>query len=374
MKIKLKNTPEQIELIKALGSKDKSVSMEASEALAAFLSTVIQQVLQQAGTASMIYVDSEFDEDDSPSYPLDLYYDQNVDYVSVWSQSVAGGLPTNTVEGNKEMKIATYRLDTAVSFLKKYARRSRLDVVSKATERMAQELLVKQELNAWTVILSGLAQASTKGVKHVIRANTAGVFQVQDLNDLMVRIKRINQSFAAGTPVQAYSKGLTDLIVSPEIKGQIRAFAYQPMNTRNGATTTSGATSIALPDNVREEIYRAAGSSEIYGVAITELNELGISQKYNTLFGALTNSVAYTKLGGSGSAGFNTGTEEILVGLDLSRDAFIRPVAKQAESGGQLLVLPDDQFLARSEKTGFYAFLEEGRVMVDGRAVCGLVI
>ena len=42
MKIKLKNTPEQIELIKAMGSKNSTVAREATEAVAAFLGPVIR--------------------------------------------------------------------------------------------------------------------------------------------------------------------------------------------------------------------------------------------------------------------------------------------------------------------------------------------
>ena len=119
MKLKLKDTPEQVELIKAIGSRDASVAREASEAFAAFLGPVIQKVLHTAGTASQIYVDSAYDEDDSPSYPLDLYYNEGEGYVTVWSQHMAGGLPTSQVEGMREIKIATYRLDSAVSFNKR---------------------------------------------------------------------------------------------------------------------------------------------------------------------------------------------------------------------------------------------------------------
>ena len=67
MKLTLKNTPEQIELIKAMGSKNPSTAKEAQEAFAAFLGPVISQVLMTAGTASQIYTDSEFNEDDNPS-------------------------------------------------------------------------------------------------------------------------------------------------------------------------------------------------------------------------------------------------------------------------------------------------------------------
>ena len=82
-------------------------------------------------------------------------------------------MPSSHVEGMSELKIATYRLDSAVSFNKRYARKARLDVVSKAVERMAQEVLVKQERNAWAVIMKGLAEASTDvdgtAYQHVVR-------------------------------------------------------------------------------------------------------------------------------------------------------------------------------------------------------------
>lgn len=382
MKLKLKNTPEQVELIKAIGSRDSAVAREASEAFAAFLGPVIEKVLLTAGTASQIYVDSAFDEDDSPSYPLDLYHGEGEGHVTVWSQHMAGGLPTSQVEGMKEIKIATYRLDSAVSFNKRYARRARLDVISKALERMANEVLIKQERNAWAVILKALADAQTNSLKHVLSANTIGSFGLADLNSLMVRTKRINESFSGHTPVAPYSNGITDLYVSPEIKAQIRAFAYNPINT----TGVTHAFDQTLPDNVREEIYRAAGMQSIYGVNLIELVELGAGKKYNTLFNSLAVTGATdnleTLLGSAGLSGgttWNAANHQVLVGVDNSRGAFIRPVARQHDyqGGGTFVALPDDQFNMygnRVEKTGFYGFLEEGRICIDARAVMGLIV
>jgi hypothetical protein len=367
MKIKLKNTPEQVELIKAMGSRRPEESRPAMEAFAAFIGPVVQKVLMQAGTASMIYTDSEYDEDDSPSLPLDLWYDQGANFVQVWFQTMAGGLPSSLVEGLKELKFHTYRLDSAVSFLKAYARKARLDVVSKAVERMTNEVLVKQERNAWAVILKALAEARTTvgstTYEHVIDANTDNVFQIDDLNHLLTRGRRINVSYANGTPADYSSRGITDLFVSPEVKEQIRSFAYQPMNTR-AVPNTDESTALGLPDNVREEIYRAAGTQEIYGVGITELLEFGVAQKYNTLFDTFY----------GGTVTMADANDEILVGVDLSRDAFIRPVARQAESGGTFTAQPDDQFVSRQEKTGFWGFLEEGRIVTDARALLGLVV
>lgn len=378
MRIKLKNTPEQVELIKALGSKNRLVAAEAAEAFAAFLGPVIQRVILQAGTASQIYTDAPFDENDSPSYPLDLYYQElNNGYVSVWSQTLAGGLPSSQdVSAIQEVKIATYRLDSAVSINKRYARQARLDVIAKLVERMSQEVLVKQERNAWAVILKALGEASTtpqgaSALKHYTEAGTLGQFKLDDLNKLMTRVKRINESWAGGTPADPYSTGLTDLYVSPEIKENIRAFAYNPLNTiaPAGGAATNSTVGIPLSDNMRDEIYRSAGLQEIYGVNIVELIELGKSKKYNILFDNYITTLPVTT-----GTGFDAGVHQILVGVDNTKGALIRPISTTSETGSQFNVQPDDQFLQRTDKTGFYGSMEEGRICIDARALSGIIV
>tara|TARA_R100000808_G_scaffold8266_1_gene23499 strand:+ start:34380 stop:35567 length:1188 start_codon:yes stop_codon:yes gene_type:complete len=393
MKLKLKNTPEQVELIKAMGSSDQTVAREASEAFAAFLGPVIQKVLLTAGTASAIYSDSEFDEDDSPSYPLDLYYGDAPGHVSVWSQSVAGGLPTSHVEGMQEIKIATYRLDSAVSFLKRYARRARLDVVSKAIERMAQEVLIKQERNAWAVILKSLAEGlsgeNVNGRKlgHAVRTTSAAtgstsaltngsnLLTVDLMNKMITHNKRMNESFSGNTPVAPFSTGMTDMYLSPEQMEAVRAFAYNPIYT--------GSPGEALPEDVRSDVFRSAGMSSIWGVNLVEMVEFGHGKKYNKLFDTVAGSTGFENFqnthdwDGSNNAigaAFADADDELVVGIDNARGSFIRPVARQHDSGGSFSALPDDQWVTRSEKTGFYGYLEEGRICIDSRAIVGLIL
>ena len=62
MKLKLKNTPEQVELIRAMGSRDLAVAAEAQQAFAAFIGPVVQKVLLQAGTSGLLNSDLEYDE------------------------------------------------------------------------------------------------------------------------------------------------------------------------------------------------------------------------------------------------------------------------------------------------------------------------
>lgn len=373
MKIKFEKTPEQIELVKAMGSSNKSQALEAQDAFAAFIAPVIQEVLLQAGTAAAIYEDMSYDEDDSPSIPVDLYYGETEGTFSVWQQTVAGGLPTQQIGSFQEIKVSTYPLDSAISFDKRYVRKCRLDVVARGLERLSNDVLIKQERNAWYVVLKMLADAETKtgtggaASKHVFRAGTAGTFLLDDVNKAMTLLKRLNAAYNFASPVGNEGRGLTDLYVSPEIMEQVRGFAYNPVNTKQAAL---GTTSIPLTDSQRERIYSAAGMSEIFGVSLHELLELGVGRKYNVLF----NEIAAGKTYGNGAGTAFGANDQILVGLDRSRRSFIRTLAVNSETGGSFNLRPDDQFLARSGKVGFYGGLEEGRVGLDARAVAGIIV
>ena len=394
MNLKLKNTPEQVELIKAMGSRNQIVSREAQEAFAAFLGPVVQKVLLSAGTSGSIYSDVEYDEDDNPSYPLDLFYDEQEGYVNVWSQSMAGGLPSSEVTGVAELKLSTYRLDSAVSFNKRYARRHRLDVISKAVERMANEVLIKQERNAWAVILKALAEgahsesdfaenstsadgivdrAANTSLKSLYTTAASKVFSVHLLNLLLQKHKRINESYAGGTPVAPYSAGLTDIYVSPEVMGDIRAFSYNPM--KHDATSATAAGGQHLPNDVRQDIWNVGGMPEIFGITVNELMELGAGKKYTELLNSFTaDATTLVELEGGSADSMDT-NDDVVIGIDRSRGAFIRPVARNADSGSTFVTLPDDQWnLNRLDKAGFYGSMEEGRVCLDSRAIMGLVL
>lgn len=363
--ITLKKNPEQVELIKAMGSKNKVESLAAQEAFASAIGPVVSEVLMQLGTAPLFYRDWEFGEDESPTYPLDFLYGEGAGNISIWYANKAGGLPSNQIESSGEVRFMTYNLESAVNFDKKYARKTTaFNVLSKAVERMLNEIVVKTDRQAWATVLRALGEARSFGADHILAATTANVLQLDDFNRLLTLFKRINQSYAAGTPTNPVTS-LTDLFISPEMKEQIRGFAYNPMNTRtvNGTvgTPAGSSTAMPLPDSVREEIYRSVGSSSIFGVNISELNELGIGQKYNILF----NQYAP---GGT----FTVASDEICIGVDSNRGAFIRAV--ENNSAGTATVNVDDQFVVRSEKVGFYTRLNEGRAVLDSRALAGLVV
>ena len=378
MKITLERTPEQVELIKAMASKNRDVAYEAQTALAEFIGPVLAEVVNTAPTVSNMFTSLQFNSDESPSIPLDLYHDiTDEDYIQVWSQSVPGGLPTNQVAPSQsELKFTTYTLDSALSFDKRYASRSRLDVVSKTFTRMAQEILLKQEKTSATMIMTALANAETNTEKHVIRSAQAGRFLLSDLNKLFTKAKRINTSWTGGTPAERRGRGITDLLVSPEIVEEIRGLAYNPINTKGSNTDIAGT------DSMRDAIFNSAGIPEFYGVSIQEYNEMGEGQKWNTSFDVAAGNTSFDdfysvpKNTGNGFefGGTQNTSEQILVGVDLSRDSMIRAVATDSESGDELSLVSDDQFVTRQSKIGYYGSLEEGRMIIDDRVLLGLIV
>jgi len=370
MKITLKRTPEQIELVQAMASRNRAVAMDAQIALAEFIGPVLAEVINNAPTLSNLFTSLQFNADDNPSIPLDLYYDVNAeDYITVYSQSAAGGLPQNQVLPTvSEMKIHTYTLDSALSFDKRYAAKSRMDVISKTFTRLAQEILFKQEKTSANLLLGALAAAETNGKKHVQRANTNGSFLLADLNELFTLAKRINTSWLGGTPESRQGRGLTDIIVSPEVVQELRSMAYNPINTKGTKTD------ITAPDDMRTAIYNSAGIPEFYGVSIMEINELGRGQRFNTIFDTVAGTTAFTNAAGGNSAQFNGTNDEIIIGLDRGRESLIRAVAVDSENGSEFSLTADDQYSVRQKKIGYFGSMEEGRMVLDTRALVGKIV
>lgn len=357
MKITLKRTEEQVELVKAMASRNREVAYEAQMALAEFIGPVLAEVVNQAPTLSNLFTNFQFNDMDSPSIPLDLYYDVTApDYVKVYSTSVPGGLPTNTVTPTaSEMKFTTYRLDSAVDFDKRYAAKSRLDVVGKSFTRIAQEILLRQESTSANLILGALFAATTNGVAHTQAAN-GNTLILDDFNKLLTKAKRINTAWTGGTP-EGRIKGITDMIMSPEAVEGLRAMAYNPVNTNTGPVAGTGADGIAATDEMRNAIYQNAGIPEFYGISIMEINELGAGQKFTNVWNGL---------GGAGT--------DLVIGLDRSRESLFRAVALDSETGSEFTLLADDQYSIRQQKIGYYGSLEEGRMILDDRVLTGITL
>jgi hypothetical protein len=362
MNITLKRTEEQVELVKAMASRNRDVAYEAQTALAEFIGPVLAQVVNEAPTLSNLFSTFQFNEMDSPSIPLDLYYDITApDYVKVYSTTVPGGLPTNTVTPTvSEMKFNTYRIDSAVDFDKRYAAKSRMDVIGKTFTRIAQEIMLRQESTSANLILGALSEASTNGKDHVLAA-AGSTLILDDFNKLLTLGKRINTAWNGGAGEGGRIKGVSDLIMSPEAVQGLREMAYNPVNTKGiagGAAATASNGPIAATDEMRNAIYSNAGIPEFYGISIMEINELGEDQKFTKVWNQLNSST----------------DKDLVIGIDRSRESLFRAVALDAETSAEFSLAADDQYSVRQQKIGYYGSMEEGRMILDDRVLTGITL
>ena len=380
MKITIKRTEDQLALVRAMGSNNREEAYEAQAAVADLLGPVVSEVINNAPTVGNLYTSLSYGEDDNPSLPLDLFHDiTDEDYIQVYSQQVAGGLPYSQVfPAHNELKFSTYTLDSALAFDRKYVRKARLDVVSKTFTRMAQEVLLKQTKTAFNVLATALVKGqgtSATAGSQIIGSTTENRFVLDDFNRLITKSKRINSSFNGGTPVGGVKSGITDLLVSPEMVEQLRSMAYNPINTIDADGSTAGATDGQVaPDVLRQELFSAAGLPSFYGINIMEINQMGIDQTFNKLFAAVVTAEGATVVGGGNTGTFAQASDEIVIGIDRSKDALIRPVVIGEGSPSELQVLVDDQFSVRQNKIGYYGKVEEGRICIDDRALIGLAV
>ena len=68
------------------------------------------------------------------------------------------------------------------------------------------------------------------------------------------------------------------------------------------------------------------------------------------------------------------GDDELVLGIDRSRESLVRPVAVDADNGGEFNLIADDQYSIRQSKIGYFGSIAEGRIVVDDRALVGTAV
>ena len=104
---------------------------------------------------------------------------------------------------------------------------------------------------------------------------------------------------------------------------------------------------------------------------------MGKGQRFNKLFATLVDGAA-NDIGHAGDDSFGSGTaggdSEIVIGLDKRVESMLRAVSTDSETGSEFSLLADDQYSVRQSKVGYYGAIEEGRMVLDDRALTGLVV
>lgn len=357
MKVEIKATPEQIELIKLTGSRDRSKSWPAMEAFASILSPVVLVVLDKLSTVRSIYSVKNLAENDNAEFPLDVFFNEKDGDIRVHFQPRPGGTPSSYMSNLETVVVPTANYQAEVSWQNKFARYGRLDVIASYIHKLSQAMVRKEEINGWSVLLNATALASTNNLSHVVTSTTTdGIFHLDLLNQMLTRAKRINTSIDGGTASNA-PQGLTDIAMSVEAMADVRSFSYNPINVRGAivASPAAGDSSIALPDDMRRDILSGAGIPTLMGLTLHEMNELGLNQSYNILFKSFF------------AGTFVQTADEVVIGWDATRDSAVMPI-----KGG--LQVSNDIFLSRADKSGVVADENLGFAVLDQRQfVAGII-
>lgn len=383
-KVQIDRTPEQLDLVRRMGSKNKTESMAAAEAVAAVMTQPILQVIEQANVVSNFFTTIGFSAGTPSNIPLDDYFDiRNRNFLNVWTQSQPGGTSMNFVQGATELFVQTYPLNSEITFNKNYLRAGNIDHLANGLTRLVQEVLLVQQTNGAFVIFNSLAGARIDGTSStattnlpIARTATADVFQMDDFNTMMIGYDRTTASWVGGTPVNE-QRAITDLLGSPEWMGQIRSMAYQPQNTRAGSLATSGATALSAPDSVREQVWRGGGVASIFDVNLHKVYEMGVgtNRTFNQIFATAAGATAYpgfgAGFGGGSTSQFDPATQEIVLGLNA--DMFDLARLRMNEAGSEFS-LTAEEYPIRTDKQGFFGTLTEGYISVESRAKFGMIV
>ena len=321
-------TPELTDLLVRSGSQDKNVALAATREFAKALELPLRKGILSGDILNGIFEPIQLAPGATPEFQLDfLSPGTEKDFVA-YTLPNHGLIPERHVEGDYVM-VPTYDIGSSIDYLLKYARDARWDVVGRAMEVLEQSFVKKMNDDGWhTLIAAGV----DRNIVVFDNDGVAGQF-TKRLVSLMKTVMRRN---GGGNSASNNRGQLTDLYVSPEAMEDLRNWNVDQVD-----------------EVTRREIYTAEDGAinRVFGVNLHDLDELGVSQEYNTFYDVT--------MAGS----FPTADTELVVGLDLRRrDSFVMPVREAVQ-------IYEDDTLHRQKRAGFYGWAELGFAVLDNRRV-----
>ena len=333
-------TEAELQVVKALlrdtGDGAYEVSAAAMSNLAQAVSLPLRKGYFPNDSVGGIYTREDLEPGTTAKYPVDFVGPSGEREYQAWKISDEGGIPDRLVKGT-EVAIDVFRLGNAISWKIQYARDARWNMVERALKVYRDGFTFRKNTYGWTTIVKAAGNRVDKQYSRV----TGSAFTLGLLSDMQLKMK---------PGIDFARNELTDLFVSSEVMRDIRNFA----------TTTS------IDYITRREIFTAAPRTagdgaeiiipNIYGVNIHENKEFGIDRTYNDLFDTQA---------GSHLTAFVTGTDEVVIGLDLTsegKEAFMMPVREDLQTF-------EDPTLHRQQKVGVYGWMELAFAVLDDRRV-----
>lgn len=327
-----KPSPEATELLRKTGSLRYEESVAATREFCSAMEDPLRQGVMAGDIHSDIFQKIPFDPQAKVEFPLDFIAPGTEKDFVAYTIPNAGRLPDRFVEGDYVM-VPTYEVGNTISWLLKYARDARWDIVGRAMQVLQSGFVKKMNDDCWHTLLYA---AVDRNILVYDGDASAGQFTKR----LVSLAKTVMRRNGGGNSSSINRKKLTDLYVSPECLEDIRDWKVDQVD-----------------EITRRDIFLAPDGSfnRIFGVNIHDVDELGEEQEYQTY------------LTGQLSAVLASGDLEFGIGLDLTPNTrpFVMPVVQPVQTF-------EEPLLHRSRMAGAYAWTEYGVAALDSRYVLAI--
>lgn len=318
-----------LELYRKSGDSDKNIAIPAQREIAKALETPLRKGVLFGDIVTDIFESMPLEPGTQPEFPLDLLAPgTELEHVA-YTNPGHGRIPESTVESDYVM-VPTYGITSSIDFLLKYARQANWNVIARAMELLEASFVAKINNDGWHTLL---AAALDRNIMAYDDDAAAGQFTKR----LISLMKTIMLRNSGGNSVTSRGR-LTDIYMSLEAIEDIRNWNVDQID-----------------ELTRKQIYDSADGgpalTRIAGVNLHDLYEFGDGQQYQNYF---INDLSGT---------LNAGDVELVFGIDRSaNDSFIMPVVGSLE-------IFEDETLHRSQRQGYYGWMNLGFAVLDGRRV-----
>lgn len=329
MKRREQPSPEILELYRKSGSSDRQVALAAQREIAKALETPLRKGVLYGDIVTDIYESMPLEPGTQPEFPLDLLVPGTELEHIAYTNPGHGRIPERTVESDYVM-IPTYGITSSIDFLLKYAKQSNWNVIARAMEVLEASFIAKINEDGWHTLLAA-------AVDRNISVYDADAAPGQFTKRLISLMKTVMLRNSGGNSVTSRGR-LTDIYTSLEAVEDVRNWNVDQID-----------------EVTRREMYLSQDGgpalSRIAGVNLNDLYEFGDGQQYQNYF--------LEDLGGT----LGASDVELIFGIDKSsNDSFVMPVV-----GG--LEIFEDETLHRSQRQGYYGWMNLGFAVLDGRRV-----
>lgn len=319
-------TDEMKSMLRRAGSSNMGESLRATRELVVALELPLQSAILKGDLASGVFDRVDFEPDAPVEFPTDAVGPgEDGDFVA-YTASPTGAPHQRVIDGDS-ISVNTVDVRNSIDIRRKYAKRARWDVLTRAMRVCEAGHVYKNNIDAFsTVIAAGLS----RNFLVTDSAATVGVFSPKLVATAITKFRRLGGGNTAST--NRYR--LSDILMSVE-----------------AGESVLGWDATMVDDYTRRTIIISAedtGMKQVFGIDLHTLDELGVGQEFQQLFASLGGSHTNSKT-------------QIAIGLDLVADnTFVNPVRED-------LKLYEDMTAHRHGMISMYSETDRGYADLDSR-------